>query len=115
MFEQLFTIFFLGNYLSLDARTYGSGVTGRLLSPSIIPVNDNQMCLMFSYVVRSGKSYDTIAHPILSVTFGGVPHWVTSVGEGRVVIGLFKLDVPSTVSYLIYFFFFSLNYYSFFF
>jgi hypothetical protein len=60
---------------------------------------------MFSYVVRSRKSLleDTIERPTLSVTFGGVPLWVTSVGEGRVIIGLFKLNISSTVSSLIFF------------
>lgn len=91
-------VFLLGNYISLDAGTYGSGVTGQLLSPPIQPVNEKQICLIFSYVVRSGKSYGTIASPILSVTFGGIPLWETSAGEGRVIIGLYKLDISSTVS-----------------
>lgn len=99
----LFRVFLIGYYISLDAGTYGSSVTGQLLSPPIQPVNDKQTCLIFSYVVRSGNSHGTVASPILSVTFGGIPHWETSVGEGKVIIGLYKLDIPSTVSICIMF------------
>jgi len=36
--------------------------------------------------------------PILKVTFGGIPHWETHKGEGRAIIGLYKLNTTSRVS-----------------
>lgn len=78
----------------MDAGNYGSSYFGKLISPPIPPVEINQRCLIFSYKVLSGSSYG--AHT-LTVTFGNVPHWITSEGEGRVIIGLYKFNVTSQV------------------
>jgi len=79
----------------LDAGNYGSTTTGRLLSPPISSVRNKQKCLIFAYKVMSGSSNGS---PILKVTFGGIPHWETHEGEGRVIIGLYKFNTTSRVS-----------------
>lgn len=82
------------NYISLDAENYGTAKTGRLVSPAILPAKTLQRCLIFSYKVTAGISHQT---PFLKVLFGNIPHWATSEGEGRVIIGLFDFDVTSKV------------------
>lgn len=94
LFEQSVSLFLPGNYISLDAGNYGSSTVGRLLSPPLLPVQNKQKCLIFSYKVTSGTSSGT---PFLTVTFGGIPHWATSGGEGRVIIGLYQFNVTSKV------------------
>lgn len=80
----------------MDAGNYGgSSTVGRLVSPSIPPpVKNVQRCLVFGYKVMSGSLYGT---PTLKVTFGGVPHWTTSEGEGKAIIGLYKFNVTANV------------------
>lgn len=80
----------------MDAGNYGIHTTGKLVSPLLIPVKNKQRCLIFSYKVAPGTS---LATPILQVFFGGIPHWSTSEGEGRVIIGLYSyFIVKSRVS-----------------
>lgn len=79
----------------MDAGNYGSSTFGKLISPQIPPVESKQRCLIFSYKVISGTSHG--AHT-LTVTFGNIPHWTTSEGEGRVIIGLYKFNISSQVS-----------------
>lgn len=83
----------LGNYISLDISNYGPSTYGRLLSPILGPVKSNQRCLIFSYKVTEGS-----AGGILRVSFGGIPHWSTNDGEGRVIIGLYGFNYDSKVS-----------------
>lgn len=78
----------------MDSGSYGSSTAGRLLSPPLLPVKNKQRCLIFSYKVTSGTSSGT---PFLTVSFGGIPHWSTSGGEGRVIIGLYQFNVTSKV------------------
>lgn len=78
----------------MDAGNYGLSTFGRLISPPINPTNSKQKCLIFSYKVMPGNSRGI---PTLTVTFGGIPHWVTSEGEGRVIIGLYQFNVTSKV------------------
>lgn len=37
--------------------------------------------------------------PILKVTFGGIPHWESHEGQGRVIIGLYKMNITTRVSW----------------
>lgn len=37
--------------------------------------------------------------PILKVTFGGIPHWESHEGQGRVIIGLYKMNIATKVSW----------------
>ncbi|XP_060862750.1 mucin-3B-like [Metopolophium dirhodum] len=87
--------YFQSNYISLDAGNYGSTTTGRLLSPAILPVRSKQRCLIFAYKVMSGNSNGI---PILKVTFGGIPHWESHEGQGRVIIGLFKINITTRIT-----------------
>jgi len=92
-----YCFFFLpGNYVSLYAGDYGSSTVGRLLSPPILPLKNKQKCLIFSYKVTSSET--SHGNATLLVTFGGIPHWATYGGEGRVIIGLYKLNFTSKVS-----------------
>lgn len=79
----------------MDAGNYGSSTSGRLISPPLLPSKTKQRCLMFSYKVTSGSSYGP---HILKVSFGGIPHWATTKGEGKVIIGLYKFNVTSKVN-----------------
>jgi len=81
-------------YISLDMRDYGSTTTGQLLSPSLLPVATKQRCLKFSYKVMPGDSH---SRPTLKVIFGGIPHWETHEGKGRVIIGLYRFNVSNKV------------------
>lgn len=85
----------------MDAGNYGPNTTGRFVSPPIPPIQNVQRCLVFGYKVMSGSSHGI---PTLSVTFGGIPHWKTSEGEGKTIIGLYKFNVTSKVSifYLVF-------------
>lgn len=76
----------------MDAGNYGP--IGRLISPPFRPVKVTQTCLIFSYRVTVGTWN---IEPSLTVYFGGIPHWNTSKGEGRAVIGLYKLNATSNV------------------
>jgi len=78
----------------LDAGSYGSTTTGKLLSPTLLPVGNKQRCLIFAYRVMSGNSNGI---PILKVTFGGIPHWESHEGEGRVIIGLYQFNISTRV------------------
>jgi len=82
----------------LDAGNYGSSTTGRIVSPPLFPVKNKQRCLIFSYKVGSGNSHGI---PLLTVLFGSIPHWSTSEGEGRVIIGLYRFNITSKVSIFI--------------
>lgn len=79
----------------MDAGSYGSTTTGRLLSPTLLPVRSKQRCLIFAYRVMSGSSNGI---PTLKVTFGGIPHWESHEGEGRVIIGLYQFNITTRVS-----------------
>lgn len=79
----------------MDAGNYGSTTTGRLLSPAILPARSKQRCLIFGYKVTSGNSNGI---PILKVTFGSIPHWESHEGQGRVIIGLYKMNNSTRVS-----------------
>lgn len=81
-------------YISLDTRDYSSTTVGQLLSPSLLPVATKQRCLKFSYKVMSGNSH---SRPTLKVILGGIPHWETHEGEGRVIIGLYRFNVSNQV------------------
>lgn len=79
----------------MDAGNYGSSTSGRLVSPPIFPIKTKQRCLIFSYKVTPGISYGI---SMLKVSFGNIPHWATSEGEGKVIIGLYKFNVVSEVN-----------------
>lgn len=83
----------------MDTENYGSNTIGRLSSPSI-PVNTKQKCLIFSYKVTSGSSLST---SFLKVIFGDIPHWKTSEGEGRVIIGLYQFNYTARVGIFLIF------------
>jgi len=93
--EQHSNIHLSGNYISLDAGNYGSSTSGRLISPPLLPSKTKQRCLMFSYKVTSGISSGP---HILKISFGRIPHWATTEGEGKVIIGLHKFNVTSKVN-----------------
>ncbi|XP_025196925.1 uncharacterized protein LOC112595796 [Melanaphis sacchari] len=86
--------YFTNHYLSLNAGNYGSTSVGRLLSPPLVPVANKQSCLQFSYKVTSGDSQN---RPTLKVIFGGIPHWETHEGEGRVTIGLYRFSARNNI------------------
>lgn len=76
----------------MDAGNYGSTTTGKLSSPILPPARNKQRCLIFAYKVMSGNSNGI---PILKVTFGGIPHWESHEGEGRVIIGLYQFNITT--------------------
>lgn len=79
----------------MDAGNYGSSTSGRLVSPPIFPAKGKQRCLIFSYKVIPGIAFGTAT---LKVSFGNIPHWATSDGEGKVIIGLYKFNDVSEVN-----------------
>lgn len=77
----------------MDTGNYGANTIGRLSSP-LISVNTKQKCFIFSYKVTSVSSFGI---SYLKVTFGDIPHWKTSEGEGRAIIGLFQFNFTARV------------------